>query len=165
MSGRDHAGTFFRDESELMSEELWAMLTVFGLGIVYFLAAIPTGVALHLNPVIAALTAWAGYTTIAAAMLVIGTPARKWLESKFKISARPNPEKLFWRVWARWGLPGLALLAPVTCGPYFAALIALALGEKPARLLLWIAAGVIPWCVLFAVLAAGGGRLLEEMPK
>ena len=69
-----------------MSEELWAMLTVFGLGIVYFLAAIPTGVALHLNPVIAALSAWAGYTTIAAAMLVIGTPARKWLESKFKIS-------------------------------------------------------------------------------
>ena len=148
-----------------MSGTLWAMLTVFGLGIVYFLAAIPTGVALRLDPGVAALCAWAGYTAIAAAMLVIGTPARRWLENKFNISPRPNPEKLFWRVWTRWGLPGLALLAPVTCGPYFAALIALALGEKPARLLLWIAIGVIPWCVLFAVLAAGGGRLLEEMPK
>ena len=97
--------------------------------------------------------------------LVIGTRARRWLEEKFKISPHPNPEKLFWRVWMRWGLPGLALLAPVTCGPYFAALIALALGEKPQRLLLWIALGVIPWCVLFAVMADSGSRLLEQMAK
>jgi Ca2+/H+ antiporter, TMEM165/GDT1 family len=144
-----------------MSETFWAMLTVFGLGIVYFLAAIPTGVAMHLNPVTAALCAWAGYSAIAGVMLAVGAPARQWLTDRFKISASPNPEKLFWRIWLRWGLPGLALAAPVTCGPYFAALIALVLGEKPGRLLLWITLGVIPWCVLFAVLAASGSHLLE----
>jgi Putative small multi-drug export protein len=143
-----------------MSETFWALLTVFGLGIAYFLAAIPTGVAMHLHPLTAAFCAWAGYTAIAAVMLAIGTPARKWLAEKFKISPHPNPEKLVWRVWIRWGLPGLALVAPVTCGPYFAALIGLLLGEKPWRLLLWIAAGVIPWCILFAVLAATGSQLL-----
>ena len=115
-----------------MSETLWAMLTVFGLGIAYFLAAIPTGVAMHLNPATAAVCAWAGYTAIAAAMLAVGAPARRWLTEKFKISPEPNPERLLWRVWSRWGLPGLALVAPVTCGPYFAALIALVFGEKPA---------------------------------
>ena len=67
-----------------MSETFWAMLTVFGLGIVYFLAAIPTGVALRLDPGMAALCAWAGYTAIAAATLVIGTPARRWLEKKLR---------------------------------------------------------------------------------
>jgi hypothetical protein len=148
-----------------VGETFWAMLTVFGLGIVYFLAAIPTGVALRLDPGLSAFCAWAGYTAIAAAMMVIGTPARRWLEEKFKISPRPNPQKLFWRVWIRWGLPGLAFLAPVTCGPYFAALIALALGERPRRLLVWIALGVIPWCVLFAVMAGTGSRLFEGMPK
>lgn len=148
-----------------MSETFWAMLTVFGLGIAYFLAAIPTGVAMRLHPAVAALCAWAGYTAIAAAVLVIGTPARRWLTEKFKISPHPNPEKLLWRVWMRWGLPGLSLLAPVSCGPYFAALIALALGEKPRRLLVWIALGVIPWCVLFAVLAGTGSRLLEQPPQ
>ena len=141
------------------------MLTVFGLGIVYFLAAIPTGVALRLDPGLSALCAWAGYTAIAAVMLAIGTPARRWLVEKFKISPRPNPKKLFWRVWIRWGLPGLALLAPVTCGPYIAALIALALGEKPQRLLLWISLGVIPWCIGFAVMAATGSHAFESMPK
>ena len=139
-----------------------AMLVVFGLGIVYFLAAIPTGVAMHLHPVTAAVCAWTGYTAIAAAMLAPGEPARRWLAAKFKVSPQPNPEKLFWRAWLRWGLPGLGLLAPVTCGPYFAALIALALGEKPRRLIFWIALGAIPWCILFAVLAATGNSLMKR---
>lgn len=139
-----------------MSGTLGAMATVFGLGVVYFIAAIPVGVALKLSPLVAAICAWAGYTAIAAAMLFIGEPARKWVERKFKISPHPDPKKLFWRVWGRFGMPGLGLLAPVTCGPYFAALVALALGEKPARLMLWIAGGAIPWCILFASLAAAG---------
>ena len=145
-----------------MSGGWGAMLTVFGLGIAYFLAAIPTGVAMKLSPAMAALCAWAGYTAIAAAMLGIGGPARRWMASKFKISPHPNPEKLFWRIWLRWGMPGLGLLAPVTCGPYFAALIALALGEKPRRLIFWIAVGVIPWCIGFAILAATGSKLLTK---
>ena len=135
-------------------------MTVFGLGIAYFILAIPAGVALGLPPGMAAVCAWAGYTAIGAAMLVIGAPARRWLERKFHVSPRPDPKKFFWRVWLRWGMPGLGLLAPVTCGPYFAALIALALGERPRRLMFWIAAGAVPWCIVFAVLAAGGGKLL-----
>ncbi len=145
---------------------LQAMLTVFVLGVVYYIAAIPTGVlVLKLPPAVAAICAWAGYTAIAAAMLVIGEPARRWIVKKFKISAEPDPKKLFWRVWQRWGLPGLALLAPVTIGPYFAALIALALGEKPRRLMFWIAAGVVPWCILFAVLAGSGVNVLNFLKK
>lgn len=142
-----------------MSSTLGAMLTVVGLGVVYFIAAIPAGAALKLSPAVAAVCAWIGYMAIAAAMLFIGTPARMWVQRKFKISATPNPEKLFWRVWQRWGLPGLSLLAPVTCGPYFAALIALALGEKPKRLMLWIGFGAIVWCILFGTLVALGFNL------
>ena len=131
-------------------------MTVFGLGVAYFIAAIPAGVAMHLPPSVAAVSAWAGYTAIAAAMLLLGTPARLWLQKRFKISSEPDERKVFWRVWSRWGLPGLALLAPVTCGPYIAALIALMLGERPRRVILWVAFGAIPWCILFAVLAAAG---------
>jgi hypothetical protein len=142
------------------------MLAVFGLGVVYYIAAIPTGVlVLKLHPAIAALCAWAGYTAIAAAMLVIGEPARRWIVRKFNISAEPDPQKLSWRIWQRWGLPGLALLAPVTIGPYIAALIALAVGEKPRRLMFWIAAGVAPWCILFAALAASGVNVLNLWKK
>ena len=145
-----------------MNGTLWAMLVVFGLGIAYFLAAIPVGVSMQLSPVVAALCAWAGYTAIAAVMLLVGAPARRWLNRKFKVSPHPDRKKFFWRVWLRWGLPGLGLLAPVTCGPYFAALIAMALGETPRRLMFWIAVGVIPWCLAFAILAATGVRVLGQ---
>lgn len=138
------------------------MATVFGLGILYFIAAIPTGVALKLDPATAAICAWAGYTAIGAAMLLVGNPARKWLGKKFRISPHPDPSRIFWRAWGRFGMPGLGLLAPVTCGPYFAALIALALGERPQRLILWIAAGAIPWAILFAILAGTGVNLLGK---
>ncbi len=136
-----------------------ALLVTFGLGIAYFLAAIPTGVAMSLHPAVAAVTAWAGYTAIAAAMLAIGGPARRWLQARFRLPLEPDPKKMFWRVWRRWGMPGLGLLAPVTCGPYFAALIALTLGERPVRLMLWIGLGAIPWSVAFALLSAAGLKL------
>lgn len=158
VGGRHQVGG--RMDGFVMGGTLGAMLTVFGLGVAYFLAAIPAGVALGLHPVVAAACAWVGYTAIGAAMLVIGAPARRWMERKFRVSAHPDPRKLFWRVWLRWGMPGLGLLAPVTCGPYFAALIALALGERPRRLMFWIAVGVLPWCAAFALAAAGGGKLL-----
>ncbi len=122
-----------------MKATLSSIFAVFGLGIVYFLAAIPTGVALKLPPALAAAAAWAGYTAIAAAMLLLGTPAREWLQRKFKISLEPNPQKVFWRIWGRFGMQGLGLLAPVTTGPYIAALIALALGTPPRKVILWIA--------------------------
>lgn len=141
---------------------VWAMSVVFGLGVAYFLAAIPTGVAMHLSPAVAAVCAWAGYTAIGALMLFIGTPARNWIKHKFGISPQPDPNKLFWRAWTRWGMPGLGLLAPVTCGPYFAALIALTLGESPRRVIFWIACGVIPWCIGFSILAATGSKLLSS---
>ena len=136
------------------------MLTVFGWSIIHFISSIPGGVAAtHLSPALAALSAFVGYVVIAAAMLLIGAPARVWLNRKFKVSPQPDPKKLFWRVWLRWGMPGLGFLAPITIGPYLAALLALALGEKPGRLMLWIALGVIPWCIVFAVLAATGVKI------
>jgi len=141
-----------------MNSTLWAILSVFGMGVAYFLAAIPMGVAMQLHPAVAAISAWAGYTAIGAAMLLIGTPARQWVQRRFKISTEPDRKKLFWRVWLRWGMPGLGLLAPVTCGPYFAVLIGLALGERPLRVILWVAGGAVPWCVLFAILAAAGWK-------
>lgn len=148
-----------------MSGMVGAMATVFGLGVVYFLAAIPTGVVvLKLHPVNAAICAWAGYTAIGAAMLFLGTPARNWLNTKLKISSTPDPKKLFWRVWLRWGMPGLGLLAPVTIGPYFAALVALLLKEKSGRILFWVAVGCIPWCIVFAAGATTLARILKIAP-
>jgi hypothetical protein len=51
------------------------------------------------------------------------------------------------------------LLAPVTIGPQATAVIALAVGERPPRIMAAIALGVAPWCVVFAVLVSFGVKL------
>lgn len=138
-----------------MYATLLGAITVFGWGVVYFIGAVPFGVfVLKLNPALTAFSAWAGYTAIAAAMIVISDSSRQWIVRKLHIPAEPNPEKLFWRVWLRYGLPGLALLAPVTIGPYAAAIIATLLGVKWQRWLPWIAFSAVPYCVVFAILCA-----------
>lgn len=145
-----------------MNASLWALIVIFGWGIVHFITAIPAGVGMGLHPAAAAVAAWAGYTTIGAVMLLIGAPARNWVIRKFKFSAQPDPKKLIWRVWQRWGLPGLGLLAPGTIGPYFAVLLALTLGEKSSRVIWWIALGAIPWAIVIAALVGFGVMAFEK---
>jgi hypothetical protein len=78
-----------------------------------------------------------------------------------KINPTPDPTNLFWRVWHRFGLWGLGLIAPVTIGPQATAVIALALGESPLRIQLAISLGVVPWAIAFAMLTALGAHALR----
>lgn len=136
------------------------ILTAFGLGFGYFVAAIPAGVAAGLPVWAAALAAWFGYTCGGAVVLAAGAPFRLWLVQRLKIPVERDPGKLVWKVWNRAGLPGLGLLAPVTVGPQVGAILALAVGEKPLRVLVVLSLGVLPWCALFGVLVWLGKRAL-----
>jgi Ca2+/H+ antiporter, TMEM165/GDT1 family len=137
------------------------LITAFGLGFLYFIAAIPAGVAAGAPAWIAGLAAGLGYVAGAAVVLLAGAPLREWLVRKLKIPVERDPSKLVWRMWERGGLLGLCLVAPVTIGPQATAVIALAVGEKPRRILVAVALGVLPWCVIFAVLTAFGFKLVD----
>jgi hypothetical protein len=56
-------------------------------------------------------------------------------------------------------MAGLGLLAPVTIGPQASAVLALAIGERTLRILAALSLGVVPWCVVFAVLTSFGVKL------
>ena len=135
--------------------------TAFGLGFLYFISAIPAGVAAHASVWLAAVAAWLGYSAGGLVVLVAGAPLRTWLSRKMKIDPKPDPTKLFWKVWHRFGLWGLGLIAPVTVGPQVTAVIALALGESPRRIQLAISLGVFPWVVALGILSFFGSRLLH----
>ena len=137
------------------------LLTAFGLGFLYFISAIPAGVAAHAPVWVAAAAAWLGYSAGGLVVLLAGAPLRAWITGKLKIDPTPDPSKLFWRVWHRFGLWGLGLIAPVTVGPQATAAIALALGEPPVRIQLAISLGVFPWVAAFGVLTAVGAHALK----
>jgi hypothetical protein len=131
----------------------------FGLGFIYFIAAIPAGMAAGANAWMAGVAAGLGYVAGGTVVLVAGAPLRKWLVRKLKIPVARDPSKLIWRMWERGGLMGLCLVAPVTIGPQATAVIALAAGERTSRIAFFIALGVAPWCVVFALLTAFGFKL------
>ena len=137
---------------------LAGFLTSFGLGFVYFISAIPAGVSAHAPLWAAAIAASLGYSFGGIVVLLAGVPLRSWILSKLKIDPTPDPTKLFWRIWARFGLLGLGLIAPVTIGPQATAAVALALGESPARIQLAISLGILPWTFLFALLTSLGSH-------
>jgi hypothetical protein len=137
------------------------LITAFGLGVAYFIAAIPAGVAAGAPAWLAGLAAGMGYVVGAGVVLLAGAPLREWLVRKLRIPVERDSSKLVWRMWERGGLFGLCLIAPVTIGPQATAVIALAVGEKPRRILGAVALGVLPWCVLFAVLTALGFKMVD----
>ncbi|MGA0111797.1 MAG: hypothetical protein ACO3PN_06810 [Chthoniobacterales bacterium] len=135
------------------------LATAFGLGAIYFIAAIPAGIAAGAGAWTVAVAAALGYTAGGVVVLVAGAPLRAWLVKKLKIPVQRDPAKLVWRMWDRGGLLGLCLVAPVTIGPQATAVIALAVGERTPKIAAFIALGVVPWCVAFALLTAFGFKL------
>jgi hypothetical protein len=133
--------------------------TAFGLGFLYFIAAIPAGVAAGASAWLAAVGAGSGYVAGGAVVLLAGAPLRNWLVRKLRIPVEREPSKLVWRMWERGGLLGLCLIAPVTIGPQATAVIALAVGERTPKIVVFIALGVAPWCFAFALLTAFGFKL------
>jgi len=131
----------------------------FGLGFLYFVGAIPAGVAAGAPIWLAAISAWAGYSVGALVVLLAGAPLRDWLARKLKIPVERDSSKLIWRIWEKWGLAGLGLLAPVTIGPQAGSILALAVGERAVRVFVALSLGVIPCCVLFAILVGFGVKI------
>ena len=60
------------------------------------------------------------------------------------------------RVWKRYGIPGVALQAPLLTGPLLATVLALGLGAPPRTLLYWMFASIVVWGVVLTGAAALG---------
>ncbi len=143
-------------------QTLLGIATVWCLGFLYLVGAMPAGVGFGLPIVVTAIIAWTGYAAGASVVLLAGDGLRDWLMRKLKVSKTPDRSKRLYRMWDRFGLWALALLAPVSIGPQAGFLVGLTLGAPKWRLATALALGAIPWITLFAVLTALGVQLVNE---
>jgi hypothetical protein len=135
--------------------------SIFTLAFIYFWASIPTGIALAVPPIIVLLTAWVSYTAGVVVVVLLGAPARAALLKRFGGKVASNPNSVIQRAWTRFGLLGLALLAPVTTGAQIGALIGLSLGAPPRKLIGAMSLGAALWgaaITLAVVLGAAAVR-------
>lgn len=133
-----------------------ALVSMFGVAFFSLWASIPAGFALGLSPVPVVATAAVSYACGVALVVVAGQPVRDWIMKRLGGRQSSNPNSAIRRVWDRYGLYGLALLAPVTVGAQVGAIIGLSLNAPPRRLFVLMALGGLLWAVVFALLISLG---------
>jgi len=139
------------------------LLTVLGLGALEIWAAIPAGLALNLHPIVVGVVAASGGILGALAVVSLGERVRTWLMQRHGKKGESTQHSLVYRLWHRYGVVGLGLLAPLLIGAPLGAAFGITLGAPSGRLLFWMSIGVIVWSTALtaaATLGVEGIRLL-----
>lgn len=141
-------------------ELLIRFLTVVGIGAVELWAAIPAGLAFRLPPVLTGIASALGAIGGAILVIVLGDRARTWI---LNIKGSRKKNGVLYRIWNRYGVIGLGLLALLITGAPLGAVIGITLGASPRQLILWISLGIVVWTIILTVLAVLGVMGIEAV--
>ncbi len=112
-----------------------------------------TGVALGLHPVLSGIVSIVS-ALVGVTLVVLGGER---LQGRIYRSRRlARRRERIERVWKRYGIPGVALQAPLLTGPILATILALGLGAPPRPLLGWMIASIVLWGAVLTGAAALG---------
>ena len=139
------------------------ILLVFGIGTVEIWAAIPTGLALGLDPYVTCAASILGGIAGIFIIALVGERLRNWILRKWGKKSMSNGKSLLNRIWRRWGLIGLGLSAPLHIGAPASTAVAIAIGTKPRRAILWLSLGLTLWCILITAVAAGAWAGIQAL--
>ena len=114
--------------------------------------ALVAGMALGLTPIPLGLALTLGYGLSVALVLWAGAPVRRRLLRRYDLKRT--------HVLHRYGVIGLALLAPVLTGAHIGAALGMALNTSPRRLLVWMTAGAAVWSIVLLLVGTMGIRVL-----
>ncbi len=138
-------------------------LTVLGLGVLELWAAIPAGLAMRLHPVSVGIAAAAGAMLSALTVILLGERVRTWLVQRHGKKEEGGRHEALQKVWRRYGVIGLGLLAPLLTGAPLGAALGLALGAPAGRLLFWTCIGVLLWSAGLTLAGALGMAGIETL--
>lgn len=156
-------GTAIGDASGVIQYGLVFLFAAFPW--VEILVVIPVAIGLGLNPVATGAVAFAGNSSSVYALLHFHRRIARW-RAKRRDGATPDEDtskrRYEWahRVWARYGLPGLSLAAPLLTGVHLAALIALGAGSRPRDVGVWMTVSIAAWTIVLVVGSVLGLSLL-----
>lgn len=142
----------------------WQYLLVFVLAAtpwLEILVVIPIGVALDLDPVAVAVVAFAGNVVPIYLIVTLFDRISRWLTHRRDDDERSARSARAKRIWQSYGLPGLALAAPILTGVHLAAVLAMGLGARKRPTLGWMTLSIALWTVVITIVSVTGVSLLE----
>ena len=125
--------------------QLLKLLSTAAAGALDVWVGIITGVAVGLSPALSGAVSIASALAGVTLVVAVGGRLQQLIYRSRQLAKRRERVE---RVWKRYGIPGLALQAPLLTGPLLATLLALSLGAPPRPLLLWMLASVVLWGVV-----------------
>jgi len=141
------------------------LLTVFGLAVVELWAAIPAGFALRLHPLATGVAAALGTMSGTLVVLLLGERVRTWLLRRrgVKKDAPEQQHGRIYRIWHRYGVTGLGLLAPLLTGAPLGIALGLTLGAPAGRLFFWVSLGIAVWSAMLTLAGVLGLAGIEAL--
>lgn len=115
---------------------------------------VPLGVGLNLNPIAVGIIGFAGNFLMVLILGLFFRQFSKWREKRRQkkgITAPTKRETRARRIWERYGLPGLAIVAPGIVGTDLAALLALTFGSSRFRVIVWMAISLAIWTIALTI--------------
>lgn len=143
-----------------------AYLLVFvfaAIPVVEVLVVIPFGVAVGLDPFLVGLAAATGNLSTVYLVVVASDWSLDFVRRRYGEPTADTDSKTIRRaqgIWDKYGLPGVALAAPVTTGAHLAAVLGLAFGSSRRRVLGWMTGSLVLWS---SVLAAASWYGMESL--
>jgi hypothetical protein len=132
---------------------LLKLLSTAAAGALDVWVGIITGVALGLSPVLSGAVSIASAVVGVTLVVVAGERLQGRIYRSRRLARRRERIE---RVWKRYGIPGVALQAPLLTGPLLATVLALGLGAPPRTLLYWMFASLVLWGVVLTGATALG---------
>ncbi len=128
------------------------LLTVLLLGVVSQPAGIAAGLTFQLGPLLT--VAVATFGGILAVLILLGMGERirkwKWIVDKHYCEVKKDRSGRMCRIWDRYGVAGLGLVAPSIVGAPVGTVIGIVLGSPNRPLLYWMSAGIVIWSAVLA---------------
>ncbi len=132
---------------------LLKLLSTAAAGALDVWVGIITGVALGFPPALSGAVSIASALVGVTLVVVAGERLQRLIYRSRRLAKRRERVE---RVWKRYGIPGLALQAPLLTGPLLATVLALGLGAPPRLLLGWMIASIVLWGAAITGAAALG---------
>ena len=135
-----------------------SFLIVLGLAIIELWLAIPTGFIMGLDPILISIASIAGTMVGVLIAYKLTKRIRQWIIERYLYRGEQKPKSRLYRIWQKYGIIGLGLLAPLFTGAPIGTAIGLTFDAPRGRLLVWITIGVVVWGV--GLTLAGGLGIL-----